>query len=597
MKIESIRVYAEVLEQGLDFKDYLEKCGFNGVIKNVYTKKVRGEISESDSLISRIRKCKDVDVLITAISDKKEYPLLMVEYSTAVPTDDHKMQRADVYYWSSIFSVPMIKIYPCKKGMNKNFGGGNKFTDEIEAVLTYRSGAVFYPIPWNTICGLDTLETKKNALSCIYYDENIKNVLSSILFNFENSSSFEDFFALQRESYQNFYSEIFEKYKDDSFNDLIVDSSRFSWLDSRKKLTSKINRFGHAMDPDRGILYFTNMLVGLNNCVTEIQVNRTSDFNARGGYKALFDALSRAKTLGDYVKNIIETKSNIFTDEDALYIFEHALNIENFKLFKKISEHNYIVEDDVLENFLMKSCSMTSKCIFFLSTELVLTDKNRNIICSVKWNEKPIQKYLYSLKTVNYEPLKIKELTIADAKEDIITFSSVELYKKINCELLAVSYPGAQGDRCILSGSGRKTLRDYIDIIAYKIDESKVTVFLEECKDLITKSPSDVKKLRNIISSNEKLEGLHKLAEKTCKISKIDDVKISVGAKFINDCPIVDVDYIFMFDIDNSVNDKTLIKYVVAVIDMNLVNFFKPLLNEDGKLVGSLEFDKFYIIA
>ena len=41
MKIEEIRVYAEVLEQGLDFKEYLIKAGFNGEIHNVYTKKSR----------------------------------------------------------------------------------------------------------------------------------------------------------------------------------------------------------------------------------------------------------------------------------------------------------------------------------------------------------------------------------------------------------------------------------------------------------------------------------------------------------------------------------------------------------------------------
>ena len=64
MKIDSIRIYAEVLEQGLDFKEYIIKSGINCPIFNVYTKKIIGEIRSVDSLVDRIRKSKDVDVLM-----------------------------------------------------------------------------------------------------------------------------------------------------------------------------------------------------------------------------------------------------------------------------------------------------------------------------------------------------------------------------------------------------------------------------------------------------------------------------------------------------------------------------------------------------
>ena len=67
MKIEQIRVYAEVLEQGIDFKEYIENSGIKCSVINIYSHKARGEISETDSIVTRIRKSKDVDVLITAI--------------------------------------------------------------------------------------------------------------------------------------------------------------------------------------------------------------------------------------------------------------------------------------------------------------------------------------------------------------------------------------------------------------------------------------------------------------------------------------------------------------------------------------------------
>ena len=67
MRIEQIRIYAEVLEQGIDFGDYVRQSGYTGIINNVYTKKAHGEFSPTDSIIDRIRKVKDVDVLISAI--------------------------------------------------------------------------------------------------------------------------------------------------------------------------------------------------------------------------------------------------------------------------------------------------------------------------------------------------------------------------------------------------------------------------------------------------------------------------------------------------------------------------------------------------
>ncbi len=593
MVINSIRIYAEVLEQGLDFKEYIEKAGFNGKIYNIYTKKGRKEFSENDSLVDRIRKCKDVDVLISAISDNKEYPLLLVEYSTAVPTDDHKMQRSDVYYWSKVFKAPMLKIYPSNKGMEQDFGGGDKITDELEEVLSYRFGGLFYAVQWETLEGLDTLKTKKNALSCIHYSEDIFNIIKEILCSFEKSETYDKFFNGLRNDYKILKSEAFIKYEKADLKSVIVDSTRFKW--DEDTLTSKINRFGHAMDPDRGVLYFSNMLNGVDQCTTEIQVNRSDKIKARGGYGSLFDGTAHENELLRFVINIINTKNNVFSSEDALYVFRVALNIESYDIFKKVSDGVYIIKDDDLYDYLCTNPSMTSKCIFFLSTKLILTDKNRNKICEVKWNSSPINRYLDSIKTSNFKPLEITELSFKEAKEDVITFASVELYKKLKCELLAVSYPGAQGDRCILSGSGRNVLRDYIDIIAYKIDDSKLTVFLEECKDEFTKSAPDVAKLKNIISDDGKMDGLVKLLKKTTGLNNIDDSKISVGAKVVTNMPSFDVDYIFMFGLNTNI-DKTIIDYTVAVIDTSLVPLFEPLTNKERKLKGTMEFDKIYII-
>ena len=594
MKIDVIRIYAEVLEQGIDFKEYFQSIGIECPIINIYTKKVHGEIFSSDSLVSRIRKSKDVDVLITAICNNQEFPLLMVEYSTAVPTDDHKMQRSDVYYWGAAYKTPIMKIYPLNKGMAQDFGGGNKITDADEIVLAKHHGAIFYPIQWHTMPDSYVLNTKPNALSCIASNNEIKTVLSQLLKCFDDNSTIESFYNSLLLNYDQQYSHILTQRNVNNIKSLITNSTRFRWEDDN--LTVKINRFGHAMDPDRGVLFFVNMLVGVDHTVTEIQINRDLDFNARGGYAALFDALSRKNELSSYVKNLIRTQNNIFSDENALHIFVTALNLPT-SLFTKVSTAKYTIDDVSLYEFLIKHPSISIKSIFFLSSKLILTDQYRRTICSVSWNSTPIKQYLNTLYEANYTSLEISSLSHSAAKEDIITYASVELYKKMQCDLLAVSYPGAQGDRCILSGGiGRKVLRTYIDIIAYHENAGVATIYLEECKDEISRSVGDARKLNSFITDEEKLRGLSTIYKKIRGHESPLSLNIGIGAKYSSMPPAMDVDYIFMFRIDDSCTEKTVVNYNIAIINTKLLKDFEILTDCDGKLIGSLELDKIYIV-
>lgn len=595
MKIEQIRVYAEVLEQGIDFKEYIEDSGIKCPIINIYSHKARGEISETDSIVTRIRKSKDVDVLITAISDNQEYPLLMVEYSTAVPADDHIMQRSDVYYWGAIYRVPVMKIYPLNKGMNQDFGGGDKIKLEDEILISKRFGAIFYPIFWNTIKNSDVLETKKSALSCIYKNAEIQEKINSIVKSFQASKCHNDFYIFLFSKYDEKIAEAawLEFCKKRTPKDLISNSTRFFWQGNNLKV--KINRFGHAMDPDRGVLFFANMLLGSKNVTSEIQINRSASYNARGGYKSLFDSAPQENQMREYVKHIINTQNNIMTEENVLHIITSVWGLP-LDLIEKTSDNNYFISDEKLYDFLMHHSSMSVKSIFFLSTALILSNQAREPICTIKWNDKSTKKYVKDLYVFNYAVTNIEELSLSSAKEDIVTFCSVELYKKLEFDLLAVSYPGAQGDRCVLTGSGRNVLRTYIDIIACGADDNGITVYLEECKANISDSQNDAKKLNEFITNPEKMRGLERLYCKFTNKKEKFDISIGVGAKISPTTRALNVDYVFMFDIDNTTVDKTIIKYNIAIIDTMLINKFSPLINQDGKFIGELSYPKIYVI-
>lgn len=593
MKIDEIRIYSEVLEQGMDFKEYIKNINADIIVKNIYTKKLRREFNNNDSITDRIRKVKDIDVLITAISDNKEYPLLLIEYSTAVPTDDHKMQRSDVYYWSGVFKTPMMKISPVSKGMEQKFGGGSKFTDELEIAMACKRNAILYHIPWINESEKKTLEVKKNALSCIAHSQEIDKILRKILCCFSRVTSFKEYFVTLQKSYLAENQAKIKIYTEEKIKEMISVSTRFNWFNN--KLRVKINRFGHAMDPDRGILYFANMLLGAQNTITEIQVHRPSNYTCRGGYAKLFDAISRKSLLETYVKDIIE-KGNVFTDEDAIYVFKTALNIDDTLPFNKISNHKYFINDEDLLKFLNTYPSISTKSIFFLSTELQLTDKDRNIICSIIWNKSPITHFINNLSTHNFDITSISPLSINDAKEDIVTFASVELYKRLKCELLAVSYPGAQGDRCVLTGSGREVIRTYIDIIAFKNSSDCINVYLEECKEHFADSKADELKLKEFKTDAAKQNGLVHLFKKTVGINEFSKIYTSIAAKASRNIPHFDIDYIFMFDIKNDNSQTTKIHYSVAIVDLSLVDDFAILKDNDGKLKGTIELDKLYKI-
>lgn len=169
MNIDEIRIYAGCLEQGLDFKDYFLNIDNNLTIKNIYSAKKRVAILESDSILQKITKLKDFDIAISIISQNKEIPILMVEYSTAVPTDDHKMQRSDVYFWASLFQIPVLKIAPLLKNPIGKHGGGDKITLLQEINLTLKQKAVVYFIDWqsNKNYGLITHNEKPSCIAKI----------------------------------------------------------------------------------------------------------------------------------------------------------------------------------------------------------------------------------------------------------------------------------------------------------------------------------------------------------------------------------------------------------------------------------------------
>ena len=585
MKIDEIRIYSGCLEQGLDFKNYFLEIDKNLLIKNIYPTKNRGTILESDSILQKITKLKDFDIAITIISRKQEIPILMVEYSTASTTDDHKMQRSDVYFWASLFKIPVLKISPLYKDSFENHGGGNKITLLQEINLTLKQEAIVYFIDWKINNSLQLIANEKR-LSCISYNKDLHNILKNILEKLEKHTDFGMVYKnLLREQMKYFDISELKNLKNN-----FVNSTRFQKI--QEKIIVKINRFGHAMDPDRGILFFMNQLFGLENVITKFVVKRQNKIG-RESYNALFDGLS--ENIKKQLNNLI---SKTFDEELVLEIFKVATGI---KLdFNRIDSKSYKVLDNDLINFLKTYKSMSYKSIFINSCKLLLCDYNNNIICEIIWNHEIIKNYLKSLNTGISFPINLYPISLNTAKEDIITYASILLLNKIGCKILAVSYPDAQGDKPILVGHGRNTNRIYIDIIAsierknYKESKRfKIFVFLQENKEKYISLKEDERKLLGL--KNDHLNCIDILLKKLDFKHNFlkDDIYLGLGSKYTKNSMFLNVDYIFAFDIEsNKIN--TIISWNIAIINFDLCDIFEPLINSENKLQGKILLDLIY---
>lgn len=502
----------------------------------------------------------------------------MVEYSTAVPTDDHKMQRSDVYFYSSIFKIPVLKISPHSKGLSNNHGGGDKITLAREQNLTLKINALVYFIEWESKNDLLLTNSKRN--SCIPYNIKIENILKNILSKYLNHTALNFYDELLSEKMQDFDEKHLLELKN-SF----VDSTRFQR--ENKKLIVKINRFGHAMDPDRGILFFVNALFESENIITKIIIKRERQ-SGRESYDSLFDGLSTP--IRNKLQALIKQDFNANT---ALEIFKTATNINVLCKQVDINSNHFEIEDNDFKDFLKNYSSITYKSIFLNSSSLRLCDIYNNVICEVSWNTKIAKEYLFSLKGGINNAATLYPLTMQNAKEDIITFASVDLLHKIGAKILSVSYPGAQGDKAILIGNGRQTKRIYVDIIAHK-DSKKCFVLLQENKEKINDLKQDEKKLLDIKDNhfNSLQELFYKM--QTSYIQK-DSLYLGLGSKFELDSisPFFSVDYIFAFEI-YSCNKHTNILWNVAIINFDLICLFYPLLNAENKLQGIISLDLIY---
>ena len=155
---------------------------------------------------------------------------------------------------------------------------------------------------------------------------------------------------------------------------------------------------------------------------------------------------------------------------------------------------------------------------------------------------------------------------------------------------IGVSYPGAQGDRKILFGSGVTTKREYVDIISIqKISENECNLFLQENKKKISQTQnSDIDKLVNIRNSKEKMHKLNELISKIYMPIEIKCCYIGVGGKESHlSIGETRIDYLIYI----MINENNNIDWKIFCSNQTIFQIFKNIADSDGTLKGEIELE------
>lgn len=587
--IKELRVYCECYEQGLYLLDYISD---NDVLRDVdhkviYTKPNNFSAYRNDSIISKLFSHKDFDGFVSIVEeDNTEHPIVAIEFSTAVPTDDHIMQRYDVMYWSTYYQTPCIKISPSEMN-NTDFGGGTKIKIHHEYYTTLNMGGIYYHIDWPLIENSDLVMTDITKISCPPFLNELKEILNGMIESYNESANDTEYFEAEKNKYSNY---VHSNYNYERLE--FTNSSRIR-VGTDGKLTLKFNRYGHGMDPERGMLLFLNKNYN-QKPIVKFLVQREN----RNKYNSLYEGNNQVA-----IMEVIDTKvipnDNIVTFDIAYDLFKKATNTHNLFQSALITGNTIIINDNDLMNCLNSNLSVINNLLHF-GEKIILCDLSDNVIVEIKWNLELVDNYYLTERKKSLTTPKIKmpiKLLPNDIiNEDVVTFASMSVFLMNNMKNIAVSYPGAQGDRKILQGTGLTTKRDYIDIISvHKCSDDEYDVFLQENKKKIYETQrSDIDKLVSVRNDSEKMAELNQLIEKVYIPIVIKGCYIGVGGQ---ESPMAPGETRFDYLMYIMINELGNIVWKILSSNPIIFEIFDNIKNSSGSLEGEITLDSpMYIV-
>lgn len=513
--MKQIRIYYECLEQCENYiRPIIQEVTDKNEVENVLVKRPNSSKDLNDGSIAAIQTLITPDVLITGIVDDKEFPLVLIEFSEAVTTEDHELQRSSGAIAAYLSGAYYLKIAG-KKYSKKEFGGAEYNPFSSPRIFIDEANYEGYIIAdWQTKEGNKyTLLRNPKYPSCPPDIAIITATLQNAIIAFVRSEK--DWFSrslieLKKDNSYKIYrkqvdiatgaNELLNVWKNRKSDNL----NKLRYFVKPNFIAAKINRFSHAMDPDRGILTFISFLFSETRQVFGIYaLKRTSETlkididSIATMRKQLKIALDKDRKDGGSVTKWFE--------EFLISVAEKARAINDTI---DITEHLLQNREKLHKNKVVLTI------IYFLDGIYL----NHNGIC-LKWDKRKLlnssDKTFMSAFSKHFgfsnytKPTPIFEI-VDDVDEDEVTYTVVHKVLIPNgFQVISVSYPGAQGDSAVLPNPelGKLQSREYLDIIALPPSHSKIDAVLNESKGMFAKSDTE-KDLKKILryKTEEKLK-------------------------------------------------------------------------------------------
>ncbi|GBU20427.1 hypothetical protein R80B4_00305 [Fibrobacteres bacterium R8-0-B4] len=487
----------------------------------------------------------------------------MIEFSEAVTTEDHELQRTYGAVAAYLSGAYYLKIAG-EKYSQKKFGGAKYNRFSTPKIFIDEVGYEGYIIA--------TWETEKNNKfklqrnvkypSCppniAILTESLQNAVSAFI-KTETDWFLRSLLELKKGNpYQSYRKQVdnatgTRELLDTWSNRNSSNLNKLRYFVNSKTIAAKINRFSHAMDPDRGILTFISFLFSKTRSVFGIYalVRPRSNELMKKEMTTLVSMQEKFIAAIDKDKSQGGGLPGWFVDE-LKEVVKNAKSLTDEINFQPIWEKH---KARIIENKIVITLAYLLDGIYLNHNGICLKWDRRKLINSTSKDFFPaFSKYFGFLN--HTEPTSINEV-VNNVDEDEVTYTIVHKILIPNgFQIVSVSYPGAQGGNAVLPNPefGKAQPREYPDIVALPPSNSKIDVVLNESKGMFSKSniEKDIKKiLRYKTDAN-----LKKALNETLLIAQVIDknkqikniaIGVSFGAKNSDTtswCP-SDVDFIF----------------------------------------------------
>lgn len=526
--MQEIRLYYESLEQG---NDYLLPMISEVVPKGTKIKLVKRPKKSnqfSNGALYSIMSFTTPDALITGIKKGIEYPLIIIEFTEAVKTEDHELQRTYGALASYLSETFYIKISGHKES-EKIFGGAEYNPFSTPKILIDQFNYEGYIIAtWGTDADNKyTLQRHAKLPACPPGIPILKCTIQSAVKSFLKSENnwFENSIKeLKQTQFYKIYrkevdkatgaKELLETWKGRRAANL----NKLRYFVNKDWIGAKINRFSHAMDPDRGILNFISFVFSKTHEIYGIYALVRSR-----GNEMLKKDLDSLTTLRSKLKEAIEKDRggvpNWFTNE-LIKIVKSAKKQDETINFQSVWEKH---KSNISNNKVVATIAFLLDGMYLNHNGIKIVWDRRKLLGNSKGETLDLLKtYFSSVKYTSANTL-IEESNQVD--EDEVTYAIAHRVLIPNkFKIVSISYPGSQGGGAILPDPelGKAQPREYPDIIAIPpTKNSKIDVLLNESKGMFRQADMEKDTAKILLYKHNKK--LQKALKKTLVVAQVID--------------------------------------------------------------------------